>query len=643
MPLLSGACLFPFDLHRQGLQKLAPWLIDQKITYISFSGSLLRAWLTSLPDDIRFPSLSFVRATGERLYGQDVMRLARHLQGDWRIGHSYASGESGTIAAQVFTPSHPPQLGIVAVGRPVNGVEVLIEDERGTPVVQEEIGEIVVRSRFFAQGYWKNPDLTSKVFQTDSLDPTIRTYRTGDLGRWRSDGMLEHVGRKGRRIRLRGYNVEPFQVESELMRLPNITDAVVLLYDGAVGEEPSLVGYVVAPTNASSSAIRRALAERLPPYMVPSHVIVMDSFPIAASGKIDLDALPPLHKEKPKSANFRNPSDERERELCTIWQDVLKLPKIGIDDDFFELGGTSLQALTVFAKIEARLGCSLPPSTILQAPSIARLADFIRATTGTSLVPFRTSGKGLPLFLVTAGNHAVMQCRHLVGDLQSDRPVFGLQPLPLDGKHGIPRTIESMASSYLVEIRRVQPHGPYFLAGHCFGGRVSFEIAQQLLRDGERVSFLGLIDTLFHHKFVERSPVLSEAARVSVKARDVQGVQELLTRGWGFIKWRVWCRLIDFWFRQGHSVPHKHQLSYYAWLCKRAKLYYTAKPYVGHMTIFSSAGNSEIQRAHWAPLARGGLTVLEVPATHADILLPGPSKILADQFDTCLDNSGNFV
>jgi thioesterase domain-containing protein len=206
----------------------------------------------------------------------------------------------------------------------------------------------------------------------------------------------------------------------------------------------------------------------------------------------------------------------------------------------------------------------------------------------------------------------------------------------------MPRTIEAMAASYLTEIRRVQPHGPYFLAGHCFGGRVSFEIAQQLQRDGEHVSFLGLIDTVFHHKSVERSPLLSEAIRVSGKARDVQGFQEFLTRGWGFIKWRVWCRLIDFWFQQGRSIQHKHRLSYYAWLCKRAKLHYMAKPYVGHMTMFSSAGNSGIQKAHWAPLAQGGLTVLEVPATHADILLPGPSKILAEQFDTCLNNSDNF-
>jgi len=399
LPLLSGGCLFPFDLHRDGLHTLGPWLVAKKISYVSFSGSLLRTWLALLPDDLRFPALRFVGATAERLYAQDVIRLARHLEGDWRIGHSYSSTESGVIAVQVFTPSRLPDAGIVAAGRAVDGVEVCIKDETGAAVPWGEIGEIVVRSRFLAQGYWNNPDLTAKVFQTDPFDSAIRICHTGDLGRWRSDGTLEHVGRKGRTIRLRGYNVEPFQVESELLCQPGVMDAVVLLHDGAAGQEPCLVGYVVAPSNASTSDIRRGLAERLPSYMVPSHIVVLDSFPIASSGKIDRNALPPPHLEKTRPVVIRAPSDEQEHELLAIWQEVLKISNIGIDDDFFELGGDSLQALTVFMEIEARLGCSLSPTTLVQAPTIARLAEFIRTSKGVGT---------------------------LLCDLKSDRPVFGL-------------------------------------------------------------------------------------------------------------------------------------------------------------------------------------------------------------------------
>jgi len=622
-PLLSGGCLFPFDLHRDGLQKLALWLIAQKITFVAFSGSLLRTWLASLVDDLRFPALRSIGVWGERLYAQDVIRLTRHLEGDWRIGHPYSSTEAGFVAAQVFTPARLPDAGIVAVGRPVDGVEVFIKDETGALVPPGEIGEIVVRSRFLAQGYWNDPDLTAKAFQTDPLESAIRIYRTGDLGRRRSDGTLEHMGRTGRRIRLRGYNIEPFQVECELMRQPGVADAVVLLHDGATDEQPCLVGYVVAPPSTSPSDIRKGLAESLPSYMVPSHVVVLDSFPIAGSGKVDLNALPPPHTEEARLAAFRTPSDDHECELLAIWQEVLELPKIGIDDDFFELGGTSLQVLTVFLEIEARLGFSLSPTNILQAPTVARLAKVIRATKGIaaaqSLVPLRASATGLPLFLLS-GWAAIWIYRHLLKDLKSDRPVFGLQPLPLDGKHHIPRTIESVAADYVTEIRRVQPQGPYFLAGYSFGGLVSFAIAQQLVREGECVSFLGLIDT-----------------ELRFSRKPVHGFQDLLFRGLRFVKAEVLFRRYDYRLRQGRSIPFKHRYPYYRELSKRASRSYVPKPYSGQITMFSSAGNSERQRTHWGPLAHGGLTVLEVPAGHFDMVSPPYSKRLAEHFDAHLD------
>jgi thioesterase domain-containing protein len=230
--------------------------------------------------------------------------------------------------------------------------------------------------------------------------------------------------------------------------------------------------------------------------------------------------------------------------------------------------------------------------------------------------------------------------RHLVSDLKSDRPVFGLQPLPMDGKHRIPRTVESIAAEYIIQIRRVQPHGPYFLAGHSFGGRVSFEIAQQLVREGERVSFLGLINTAIH----DMPAWVSEAARLSRRVRHVHGFQELLFRGLRYLLDRglrcmryVRNLVLELWFRLGGSIPYKYRLSYYDWLRIPAGRNYVHKPYPGHITMFSSAGNSDRQRADWGPLARGGLTVLEVPAGHIDMISPPHCKLLAEHFDACLD------
>src|SRR5262249_15734906 len=385
----------------------------------------------------------------------------------------------------------------------------------------------------------------------------------------------------------------------------------------------------------------------LPPQNVPAHIIVLDSFPIASSGKIDRNALPPPDEEQARRVPFRTPSDDQERELCRIWQEVLKLRKIGIDDNFFELGGSSLQALLVFAQIETRLGCALSPSTILHAPTIARLAEFIRATSSIAgyhrVVPLRASGTGSPLFLVCGRFYFATHYHHLVSAIKNDRPVFGIQPPPLDGKHRLPRTIEAMAANCITEIRRIQPHGPYFLAGHSFGGRVSFEIAQQLVRAGERVSFLGLIDTAFHDALF-RLPGVSEALRLSRKVRRVQGLRDLVRRTLRFvtrtlrsIQRRATLRQYDLRVRLAHFLPYEQRVHHYVWLCLRANRRYVPKPYLGHTTMFSSAGNSEQQSAHWGPLAHGGLTVLEVPADHFDMAMPPHSKHLAKHFDACLD------
>jgi amino acid adenylation domain-containing protein len=641
LPILSGGTLYPFNVGRNGLDGFALWVNAKKISQFRISGSLLRTWLTYLRDDFQLPTLRFVGVWGERLHAEDIVRISRHLGGDCLLGYNYSSTECGTIAAQVFTRSRLPEAGIVPVGRPVDGVELSIEDETCATVPAGEVGEVVVRSRYLAKGYWNNPELTAKVFQTDPLNSAFRIYHTGDLGRWRSDGTLEIVGRKGRTIRLRGFNIEPFQVECELLCQPDVTDAVVLLHEGAAGQEPCLVAYVVAPPDASPSAIRKGLAERLPSYMVPSHIVVLESFPIARSGKIDLKALPPPQLESSREGEFRPPSTDGERELCAIWQDVLKVPKIGIDDDFFELGGTSLQALLMFARIEAKLGCSLSPTVLVQAPTVARLAELTEpaeaspASQSSALVPLRASGAGQPLFLVSGRTWVAMFYRHLVGDLKSDRPVYGLQPPPLDGKHRIARTVEAMAGEYIADIKRVQPQGPYFLAGHSFGGWVSFEIAQQLMAAGEQVGFLGLIDTMPRNVPVASSPLMSEAVHLGRRVRHVSDFQDLLFQGQRYVRNAV----LDLWFRQGHSIPHKYRPEYFAWVCTRVSRNYSPKPYAGHVTMFGSAGSTKWRRDYWTPLACGGLTILEVPAGHVDMVLPPHSKLLAEHFDNCLDTN----
>jgi thioesterase domain-containing protein len=288
----------------------------------------------------------------------------------------------------------------------------------------------------------------------------------------------------------------------------------------------------------------------------------------------------------------------------------------------------------VFAAIEARLGCSLSPTTIVQAPTVARLAEFIQSNESTlgsqSCVPLRTAGADLPLFLVHNLYCYPLYYRHLLNDLKSDRPVFGLQPPPVDGKHRVPRTVETIAAEYVTEIRLVQPHGPYFIAGHSFGGLVSFEIAQQLVREGERVSFLGLIDTGLRDLPAEPRSRSSMVMRIGHRIFGFFGklkwIRQAILKRWYYSK-------LNF----GRPIPYKHRPDLYDWLCRRANRQYMPKPYTGHITIFSSAGNYERQRVNWGPLAGAGMTILEVPASHNDMVLPPHCKFLAKHFDASLN------
>ena len=644
-PLCAGACVLPFDLRSRGLHSLTPWIAARKITGLSFACSLFRTWLAVLPDGCRLPSLRYVRLGGDPLYGVDVARAAQHLGSDWRICYVLSSAECATMAGLTLNSSSQLGQGAVPVGFPVRGTEIRLENDAGQIVGPGEIGEVVVKSPFLALGYWKEPELTAASFPTDPADGR-RFFRTGDLGRWRSDGTLEHFGRKGRKIKVRGFSIEPYEVECELLRQPGISNAVVVLHQDA-GKEALLVAYVVAPSNISASTIRNGLATRLPTHMVPSHIVVMDSLPMTAGGKIDRRSLPPPSLKNLPSHRYRAPANEEERALVSIWGEILKVSKIGIDDNFFELGGTSLQALILFDRIKTLLSRNLPPSAIICAPTIARLADLMRqnGTFGTAerLVPFRKSGGHEPLYLMHVSDGSLYYARHLVGDLKSNRPVFGLQPPPLDGAHRILGTFESMATNYIAEIRRVQPHGPYFLMGYSLGGWLVFEIAQQLVRAGECVSFLGIIDTM-----LLKPPAPSRAARLR---RELQGLRPqqtplyVLLRGYKHLAFRMrirknvaalWLNALRRLFKP--TMSHSQRSQYYELLSRRAKRHYAPQPYSGHLTIFSSAGNSEWQRLCWKPLVQGGLTVLEVPASHDQMVVPPHSKLLAEKVDDCLES-----
>ena len=264
------------------------------------------------------------------------------------------------------------------VGYPVEGIELLLIDENGKEVGDDQIGEIVVRSRYLALGYWRRPDLTEAKFFPDPEGGDKRIYRTGDLGRRRSDGRFEHLGRSDSRVKIRGFFVETVEVESVLVRHPAVREAVVLARQDGSGDK-KLVAYIVPQARTPTvGELRIYLKETLPDYMIPSAYVLLDTMPLTTTGKIDRQALPDFDKARlPLDLPYVRPGTRLEKELAKIWSEVLSIDPVGLHDNFFDLGGHSLPAMRIISQIDDTFGVQVSMRDLLDAPTVAELAGLV--------------------------------------------------------------------------------------------------------------------------------------------------------------------------------------------------------------------------------------------------------------------------
>lgn len=391
--------------------------------------------------------------------------------------------------------------GPVPLGRPIANTTLHILDDRLQPVAPVEEGELFIGGAGLARGYHARPELTAARFVADPFDTGEggRLYRTGDVVRRLPDGTLLFCGRRDLQVKIRGFRVELGEVEDALLRHPGVRQAVAVAAEGGRDSgEKRLVAYVVPRVGFTLQAgeVRERLRGRLPAYMVPARIVVLAAMPLTPNGKVDRKALPlPAGGE---GAEAVAPRDQCEARLVRLWEEVLDVRPLGVEADFFALGGDSLQAAALFARIGREFGRDLPVATLVQAPTVERLAAVVRGSepppAWRPLVPLRTSGTKHPFFFVHGGAGTILFMRQLVAAFDPERPVYALQSAGQDGRRMVYETVEEMAALYLREVRTVQRDGPYLLGGYCFGGIVAFEMACQLRRDGEKVHFLGLVN-----------------------------------------------------------------------------------------------------------------------------------------------------
>ena len=404
------------------------------------------------------------------------------------------------------------------IGRPLANTQLHILDADLRPVPIGVAGELYIGGAGVSRGYLNRPQLTKERFipqvtvtseVTVTSAPTFapaRLYKTGDKARYLADGNVQFLGRFDHQVKIRGFRIELGEIEAVLKQHPQVGEAVVIVHGSekeATGKR--LVAYVVPHPSAAKverelqmSAIRRDLSRKLPEYMVPNLFVTLPALPLTPNGKIDRRALP-APSQSQRRANFVAPRDVLEQQLAQIWQDVLSVHSVGVRDNFFDQGGHSLLAIRLMALIQQQFAQNLPLATLLQHPTIEQLATLLRQQSDSwswsPLVPIQTKGKKPPFFCVHGAGGNVIYFYHLARHLGSEQPFYALQALGLDGEAAPHSTIEEMASHYLDAIRRLQPQGPYYLGGHSSGGRVAFEMGQQLIKQGQEVALVAILDT----------------------------------------------------------------------------------------------------------------------------------------------------
>ena len=348
-----------------------------------------------------------------------------------------------------------------------------------------------------SRGYIGRPGLTATVFVPDPFSrvPGARLYRSGDLGRYLPDGRLEFLGRRDNQVKVRGFRVELGEIEAALAAHPTVGESVVVTRD--VAGNRALVAYVAAARSRQpkSAAILAALRRRLPPYMVPAHVVVLDGLPRTANGKVDRQALPEPRRAGDQDGLWRV-ADPTEMRLFDLWVDVLGIDDCEPTDSFFDLGGHSLLAVVLLSRVEHAFGVRVALAGFLAAPTIEGLALHLHERADVRphrpIVRISGSGDGLPFFCVHPGGAEVYRMGRLKSAL-GERPLYGLLSVGFDGEHKPLATIEEMAEQYLGKVRSLHA-GPYCLGGYSVGGLVAFEMARMLRVAGEEPGYVALFE-----------------------------------------------------------------------------------------------------------------------------------------------------
>nr|WP_238072229.1 non-ribosomal peptide synthetase [Rhodococcus zopfii] len=489
-PFASGAqmAIAEPDGHRDPAY-LARALVDMGVTVAQFVPTVLDAVLDLVDEPT--PALRLVFAGGEALPVSTALRARTWF--DAQVHNLYGPTEVTMQAThrhggEAVAGSHVP------IGAPVWNTDGWVLDARMRPVPVGVVGELYLSGNQLARGYAAQPRLTAERFVANPFGGAgQRMYRTGDLARWNRNGELEYAGRIDEQVKLRGQRIELGEIESVLREFDSVAAGAVAV------RSDRLVGYVVPDGEVSTSVLRAAMGAVLPSFMVPSSFVMLDALPLNASGKLDRKALPdPVFEVR----EFRPPVNGVEQAVAAVFEDVLGIERVGLDDDFFALGGNSLVATQVTARLRAELNSEVPLQLLFRDSTVEGLAGLIAGAAeliGTHaigpMLPLREHGSGTPLICVHPIVGLSWCYTGLARRVDTDIRVYGLQTPAVSEDDFAPGSLEALAERYIDELRKVQPEGPYRLLGWSLGGVIAHAMAVQLQRSGAQVELLVMLDS----------------------------------------------------------------------------------------------------------------------------------------------------
>ncbi len=567
--------------------------------------------------------------------------------------------------------------GPVPIGRPIANTQVYLLDRSMQPIPVGVAGELYIGGDGVARGYLGRPELSAQKFLSDPFraESGARLYRTGDIARYLPDGHLEYLGRLDDQVKVRGFRIEPGEIESVLAQHPTVRESVVVPREDTPGDQ-QLVAYVVPWPECTPvvAELREFLKQKLPGYMVPSHFVTLERLPLSPNGKVDRRALlAPARAEEDRAGESGAPRNPIERQLARIWEQVLGVQPIGVRQSFFDLGGHSLLGVRLFAQIEKVFGCRLPLATLFTAPTIAELAVRLRHRDGdrlwSPLVAIQPHGGQPPLFCAHPIGSNVLVYNDLARRLAPDQPVYGLQPQGLDGTTPPHTRIEEMATHYIKALRTLQPEGPYRLAGASFGGIVAFEMAQQLHAQGQHVALLALFDTA-RPGWNRYPPALPAWRRETYRAIDrlerhtmafracnpKDKVRYLLETAGNAVQWagrraglrtgrvpRATIADIVGMNRTIRELADSEQMQILIRVFRANRQAYRAyvpRVYAGRITLFRAkrqgVGCLPDPTLGWGPLAAGGMDIRDISGAHGTCCREPHVQGLVEQLRGCL-------